>query len=111
MPSASSDEVKELLSRIDELTEGDSPNWERAAEVIRNRIDVAAAEARRDKTLRWFIPARMWNPKSFAVAKDMSPEQAAVPRRGGAGPEPRGPRKVVVTEDDNPPLPPSGGRS
>lgn len=81
LPSADSIETKSLNARLDELLEGDAPDFGRASDVIRNRVDVAAAEARRDKTLRWFIPARMWDAKSFSIAKDLSPEQAAQPRR------------------------------
>lgn len=82
LPSASSLEAQSLFARIDELAPGDTEaEFNRAGEVIKNRVDVAAAEARRDKTLRWFIPARMWDAKSFSIAKDLSPEQAAQPRR------------------------------
>jgi hypothetical protein len=86
LPSASTEAARNLFARIDELTEGDAPNWKAAEEAIRNRIDVAAAEARRDAkagqrgALRWFIPARLWDAKQFAVAKDLSPEQAGEPR-------------------------------
>jgi hypothetical protein len=86
LPSASTDAARNLFARIDELTEGDAPNWKAAEEAIRNRVDVAAAEARRDAkagqqgALRWFIPARMWDAKQFSVAKDLSPEQAGQPR-------------------------------
>ena len=82
MPDAGSFEAQQLFARIDELTAGDAPDWKRARELVRNRIDVAAAEVRAAKppTLRWFIPARMWDAKSFAIAKDLSPEQAAQPR-------------------------------
>jgi hypothetical protein len=80
MPPAGGAEAQALLARIDELTEGDEPDWDRASEVIRNRVDVAAAEARREAHLRYFIPARLWNESSFAIGAALSPAQAAQPR-------------------------------
>lgn len=103
LPSASSDEARALFARIDELTEGEKPDWSRAMETIKNRVDVAAAEARRDAkagqraALRWFIPARMWDAKSFSIAKDMSPEQAAQPRRADKPAAPEQPIRRMKT--------------
>jgi hypothetical protein len=96
--NASSQEAQDLIARIHELApEGVSDlsaAFARAGEVIRNRVDVAAAIATRDQTLRWFTPARMWNGKSFAIDKDLSPEQAALPR---------GPRPPSSRPDHDPP--------
>jgi len=97
MPPASSIESQLLLSRINELTEDDAADFRAAGEVIKNRVDVAAAEARRDKTLRWFIPARMWDAKSFAIAKDLSPAQAAQPRRSAKESAPEQPIRKMRT--------------
>lgn len=84
MPDARSAEA--LFARIDELTEGDAPDWNRAAEVIRNRVDVAFAEAQhKHKHLAFCTPMRLWDPKSFSIAKDLSPEQVAQPPRAPPG--------------------------
>ena len=93
------DPVNLLFNRIDELAIGEDAvrAFGEAGLVIHNRVDVAAAIARRDNTLRWFTPARMWDAKSFAIDKDLSPEQAGQPR----GPKPRPdndppPRKIAT---------------
>lgn len=86
------EEMKSLRSIVEDLTQGDAPNFIAAQDHIRNRINVAAAEARRDKTLRWFTPMRMWDAKSFARCAALSPEQAATPRR----PEPPAPAAPAV---------------
>lgn len=99
MPSASSAEAQALFARIDELTEGDAPDWEAAAATIRNRIDVAAAEARaaRPAHLRFFIPARIWHPDSFAIGAALSPEQAAQPRASPRAAPPPEPTRRIKT--------------
>lgn len=94
LPDVNAQESQDLLARITELAIGESPDWNRVRDVIRNRIDVAAAEARRDGTLRWFTPARMWAAKSFSIAKDLSPAQAAQPRGPKLAVEPPPVRKV-----------------
>jgi hypothetical protein len=82
MPPAAGAEAQALFARIDELTEGDAPDWDRAAETIRNRVDVAFAEARaKHKHLQFCTPMRMWAEQSFAIAKDLSPAQVAQPSR------------------------------
>ncbi len=76
-----------LVAIVEDLAQGDAPNWTAAQDTIRNRVDVAAAAARREKTLRWFTPMRMWDPTHFAKDAEQSPEQAAQPRRPN-NPEP-----------------------
>jgi hypothetical protein len=71
----------ELVARTRELTQGDRPDFTEAARVHRRRVDVAVAEARREKHLRWFTPSRFYTPESFWKAAETSPEQAAI-RRG-----------------------------
>lgn len=83
------DAARELGLRIDALVEGDAPDWEAAEIVIRRRVAVAVAEAKRESRLDWFTPARMWAAKSFEIASAMSPEQAARPR--GSRSPPNGP--------------------
>ncbi len=88
-PSAGSEEGKALFERIDELTLGDDPDWDAARDRIRNRVLVAAAEARaKHKHLRYFTPMALWNAKSFAIAAALSPAQVAAaanaPRAGPA---------------------------
>jgi hypothetical protein len=70
---------QQLLDRTQELLNTDPDT---AGEVLTRRIDVAAAEARRDRTLRWFTTAALWTAKSFAIGAAMSPEQASQPRVG-----------------------------
>lgn len=84
IPVASSEPAKELFARIDELLIGDSPDLATARDVISNRVRVAAADARRDKHLQFMTPMRMWNARSFHIAKDLTPEQAATPPRRAA---------------------------
>lgn len=87
MPDASSVESQALFARIDELTNADQPDWERAAEIIRNRVDVAFAEAKaKQQGLKYCTPMRMWHQDSFAIAKDLSPAQVAELPRPRAGP-------------------------
>lgn len=81
LPVASSDAMLELKARINELLDGAAPSYELAEEVLRRRIDVAAAEGRRDRRRDYMTPARMWAAKSFAIASAMSPQQAARPRQ------------------------------
>ncbi len=68
-------------------------DWGAARDVFRRRVDVAAIEARKNKRLDWFIPIRMWDPKSFAIGSSMSLEQAA---RSSARAGPR-----IVRDDDD----------
>lgn len=73
---------QQLLDRTQELLNTDPDT---VAEVLKRRVDVAAAEARRDRTLRWFTTAALWTAKSFAIGASMSPEQASAPRAGPQG--------------------------
>jgi hypothetical protein len=82
-----------LLDRTQELLNSDP---DAVADTHRRRIDVAFAEAIRDSSARWFTPAALWDPKSFAIGSAMSPEQAAQPRRTAAGG--RHLQAVVATE-------------
>lgn len=69
-----------LQDRCDDLLQlGDVAS---AREVITRRLDVGVAEARRDRSLKYFTLPRMFEGKSFAIAAAMSPEQAAQPRAG-----------------------------
>lgn len=73
----------DLVARTRELTSGDSPDYESAREVHRRRVAVAVAEAKREGHLRWFTPTQFYTSERFYRAAEMSPEQAAVPRRAG----------------------------
>lgn len=99
-PSGSSHEVKALFARIDELLGGDPPNFEHVREVIRNRVLVAAAEARHKLGhLRFMTPACMWNEKSFSLAKDWTPAQVEAAARAspGARDKPAEPARKIPT--------------
>lgn len=76
-----------LLDRLDELLAISTVDDVR--DTMRRRVDVAIAECRRDRSLKYFALPRLFDPKSFAIAAAMSPEQAAEPRQR-AGPNPRG---------------------
>jgi hypothetical protein len=90
MPSAGSKPMKELDARIDELLDGQAPTEEAAREVIRRRVDVAAAEGIHKHRRDFMTPMRLWNADSFWIAADMSPQQVgreanrAGPRSTGA---------------------------
>lgn len=103
MPNAEDFGWKALLARVDEQLAADP---DQAEAVLRRRVDVAAAEARRDGSLRWFVPARMFDPRSFAIGVGMSPEQAAKPRAPGFK-RPDEPKSLRIRRDDDdpPPLP------
>lgn len=100
LPSANSDEMRELKARIDELLDGKAPTYEAAEDVIKRRIDVAAAEARRDRRRDYMTPPRMWNPKSFSIASSMSPAQASRPRNGPPRAEDRGVTRFKLPEPE-----------
>lgn len=103
---------KMLVAIVADMTQGDEPNWKAAEDTIRNRVDVAAAEARRDHkagqqaALRWFTPMRMWDAKSFARGAELTPEQAGTPRHQAGERQSTSTRRVVA-EDAPPPLPPA----
>lgn len=90
-----------LIERVDELLIGERPKYDEAAEVLRNRVDVAVEEARKAKHMDWFIPRRMWDADSFSKGSALSP--AAVRRSalavvrtpgGPQKPDPEPPRKI-----------------
>lgn len=88
LPDASSFESKGLFARIDELLIGDKPDVARARDVLRNRILVAAAEARHNlRHLRFMVPARMWDPKNFAIGAALTPGQVEAEAMRRAGPK------------------------
>jgi len=96
MPDASSPEVQALRARLDQLLMGDEPDFAAARETIRNRVDVAAAEARYVlRHLRFMTPMRMWDPKSFALAAALSPEQVRAQAEELAPPARAGPRRAA----------------
>lgn len=80
-------EAEKLLSaRVrDAVAMASPPDYARALGELRNVVDVAEAEARRDGSLRWLTPSGVWNPKSFARAIELTPKQAGAPRAGPAG--------------------------
>lgn len=70
----------DLVARTKELTPNtplDGSDIERAASTHVRRVDVAVAEARREKHLRWFTPSRFYTAESFWRAAELTPEQAA----------------------------------
>lgn len=110
-------EAKDLLfARIDELTEGDAPDWDHAWSVIENRVLVAAAEARHKlKHLSFFTPVRVWDGKSFGIASDLSPQQVERDaRRAPSSASAHAPTmRMAARDDDAPPplMPVAGGKS
>lgn len=92
LPSASTVPMRNLAARLDEMLVGESPDFAAAEARIANRIAVSEAEARAltPPTSRFMTPARMWDPTSFSIGADMSPEQAATPMHRGARAGPRG---------------------
>lgn len=99
LPLASSEGMKLLGARVDELLIGEPPNEQRALDVIRRRVEVAKAEGRHAKdgpTRQWITPMRLWDPVSFAKGAERSPEQVR-PRAGPQGSAvraPEQPRKI-----------------
>lgn len=85
-----------LLDRIEELLGADPST---AKEILTRRLDVAVAEARRDRSLQYFALPRMFDPKSFSIASAMSPEQAARPRAGPRASDSRGTRAAEANEE------------
>jgi hypothetical protein len=107
LPDASGPEAKLLFERIDQLLLGDEPDFAGSREIIRNRVDVAAEEARLLRHLRWMTPMRLWNEESFAIAAALTPAQvraqAATQSRAGprgSGPRPPDPIRRVKTLTD-----------
>lgn len=90
----------DLVARTREVA-GDPPDFERAMEIHRRRIDVAVAECRREGHLKWFTPSRIWEERSFWKGAEQSPDQAAQPRIGPRGAEPA-PLRLVAPADDAP---------
>ncbi len=86
-PGGSYPPLVELEKRIDELIAGFG--LEKAGVKIRNRVDVAATAARRDQTLKWFTPSRMWDAKPFAHDVELSPKQVETRAGPRAVPNPR----------------------
>lgn len=82
LPDSGSPPAKNLRAIIDGMLVGERPDFATAEAKIANRIAVAEAEARAlsPPTARYLTPARIWNRDSFAIAVDLSPEQAAQPR-------------------------------
>lgn len=77
----------ELVARTREvLAQHDPPRFDEAKALITRRIEVAFAAAKREGHAKWFTPMRMWDPKSFWLDCEITPEQAAQPR----SPPPRG---------------------
>jgi len=101
----------DLVARTRELT-ADRPDYEAAMAVHRRRIDVMAAECRRDdvRHLRWFTPSRIWEERPFYKAAELSPIQAGersrMPTRAADPPTLR-----LVEEDQAPPRPFGMGRA
>jgi hypothetical protein len=70
----------DLRKRVNEMREK-SMSYDAIAERLRHRLDVGAAEARRDTSLKHFSATAVWSSGSFWVAEGMSVEQASTPRR------------------------------
>jgi hypothetical protein len=76
----------ELVARTREvLAMHDPPKFDEAKALITRRIDVAFAAAQREQHAKWFTPMRMWDPKSFWIDCEITPEQAAQPRSSARG--------------------------
>ncbi len=82
----------DLVARTREvLAQTDPPDFVAARELITRRIDVAAAEAKREGHLNWFTPTKIWDERGFWRATEVTPEQAGQPRAPPrAPPGPRG---------------------
>jgi len=74
----------DLIKRTGEvLAMTDPPDYEAAWAMIKRRIDVAIAEARRVGNLDWCTPSLMWGGdegRGFWRALEFTPQQAAQPR-------------------------------
>ena len=98
VPPADSPEAKLLFARIDELLVTD--DYETAREKIRNRVLVAAEQARhKHGHLQFFTPMRMWDPKSFAIDVALSPQQVASTRESRASRDEAEPLRRIETLD------------
>lgn len=76
----------ELVARTREvLAQHDPPRFDEAKALITRRIEVAFAAAKREGHAKWFTPMRMWDPKSFWIDCEITPEQAAQPRASARG--------------------------
>lgn len=90
-----------LVDRVRELLAGDPPDYDGARVILERRIAVAAAEARREGHLRWFVPMRIFDDESFWRGAEVSPEQVARPRASARGSPSRAvdapqPRKIPI---------------
>ncbi len=73
--------ASDLVARTREvLAQTDPPDFAAARALIKRRIDVAVAEAKREHHLNWFTPMRIWDERGFWRATEVTPEQAAKPR-------------------------------
>lgn len=80
--------ARELAARTQELlARTDPPDFAATAAAHRHRVDVAAAEARREQHARWFVPTKLWDAQQFARALETTLSAAGQPR---APPPPRG---------------------
>lgn len=69
------------VERAKELLEIHGSTVESALATVRRAVDFRVAEARAQRTLRWFIPSRFWAHENFWRAAESSPQQAADPRK------------------------------
>lgn len=81
LPPADGPAAAALIERVAELLVQHEHDFPAVEDVLRRRVDVAAAIARRDRHLDWFIAMRMWDAKSFAIDAALSPEQVAAQKR------------------------------
>lgn len=70
----------DLVARTAELVEQANGDIAKAAAILRQRVDVAAAESKREGHLRWFTPSQLWDSKRFYRAIEIDPAEAAKPR-------------------------------
>lgn len=82
----------ELVKRTREvLALHDPPDLDEARALLKRRVDVAAAESKREQNLDWFTPSQLWDEKKFWRAVETSPADAARPRAGPRGSSPSPP--------------------
>lgn len=77
--------ANDLVDRTREILAGDA-DIERARAMHHRRVDVAAAEARREHHLKWFTPSRIYAKDSFWKAAEMHPSQVRSGRRSDEQP-------------------------
>lgn len=102
----------ELVARIRERLDVGAPEVD-IADGLRHVVDVTAAASKRERTLRFFTPSRIWAEPSFSRSAESTVEQALEPRKTRAGPAPNADPRIgriepspasayAVSDEENP---------